>query len=86
MPESFERWLGEGLLHKAKGQPQAALDAFRKASQLNPRSFRVHLEMAKILRDLKMSEPAQAAFLKARSHISTVREVVALSKELNRIE
>jgi hypothetical protein len=85
-PESFERWLGEGLLHKAKGQPQAALDAFRKAGQLNFRSFRVHLEMAKILRDLKMSEPAQAAFLKARSHISTVREVVALSKELNRIE
>ncbi len=85
-PERFERWLGEGLLHNVLGQPNAALEAFNKASQINPRSFRVHLEMAKTYMGLKMKEPAKVAFLKARSHITTIREVTELTKELNRIE
>jgi tetratricopeptide (TPR) repeat protein len=83
-PESFEAWLGEGLLYKAQGQLQAAMESFRQASHLNPKSFRVHLEMAKTLRDLKMNKSAQTAFLKTQSHVTNVREKMALAQELNR--
>lgn len=82
-PESFEARLGKGLLYRAQGQLQAALDAFRQAEQLNPRSFRVHLEIAKTLRDLKLNQSAQAAFLKTQSHVSNVRDFMALTQELN---
>jgi tetratricopeptide (TPR) repeat protein len=83
-PESFEAWLGQGLLYRAQGQLQTALDAFQKADHLNPRSFRVHLEIAKTLRDLKMNQSAQATFLKTQSYVTNVREKMALTQELNR--
>ena len=83
-PESFEAWFGKGLLYRAQGQLQAAMESFGKASHLNPKSFRVHLEIAKTLRDLKMNKSAQAAFLKTQSHVTNVREKMALTQELNR--
>jgi tetratricopeptide (TPR) repeat protein len=82
-PESFEAWLGKGLLYRAQGQFQVALDSFQKAGQLNPKSFRVHLEIAKTLRDLKMKQSAQAAFLKTQSYVTNIRELMALRQEMN---
>jgi tetratricopeptide (TPR) repeat protein len=83
-PESFEAWLGMGLLYRAQGQLQKALGSFRKAHQINPKPFRVHLETAKTLRDLKMIQPARDAFLKTQSHVSNVRQLMTLTQELNR--
>jgi hypothetical protein len=82
-PESYEAWLGEGIIYRAQGQPQLALDAFRKASRLAPQSFRVNLEMAKALKDQKKDQPALAAFQKAQSYISNVRELMAFKRELS---
>jgi tetratricopeptide (TPR) repeat protein len=83
-PEKFETRLAEGLLYRAQGQSQMALDAFRKAGHLDPQSFRVNLEMAKTLKDLKMDQSAKAALQKTQRHISNVRELMALKQELNR--
>jgi Tfp pilus assembly protein PilF len=85
-PESFEAWLGKGLLYNARGQLQAALNSFRKAAELNPQSFRVNLEIAKCLRGLKMNQQSQAAFLKTQSHISNARQLMTFTQELNRIK
>ncbi len=82
-PESFEASLGSGLLQRAQGKFQAALDSFHKAETLNPGSFRVHLEIAKTLRDLKMNSASQAAFLKAQNHIFNIRELVSFRQESN---
>ena len=82
-PKSFDAVMGVGLLHRARGQFQEALDAFRKAEKLRPGSFRVHLEIARTLKNLKMNEPAQAAFLRARSYVTNVRELTTLRRELN---
>ena len=83
-PESFEAWLGEGLIYRAEGQWHLALEAFQKADHLDPRSFRVNLEMVKTLKDLKMDQSAQAALRKTQRYISNVRELMALNQELNR--
>ncbi len=83
-PENNLTRLGEGLLHRAHGRFQAALEAFRQADRLQPRSFRVQLEIAKTLRDLKMEPSAHAAFLKTQSHVSNVRQLMLVTQELNR--
>jgi len=83
-PEQFETLLAEGLLARAQGQWQLALSAFQKAGQLDPQGFRVNLEIAKTLKDLKMDQSAQATLRKALEHISNVRELMALKQELNR--
>jgi tetratricopeptide (TPR) repeat protein len=82
-PESYEAWLGEGLVLSAQGQQKKALDAFQKASHLAQQPFRVNLEIAKALKDLKKDRPAQAAFQKAQSYISNVRELMIFKKELS---
>jgi len=82
-PESYEAWLGKGLLSKAQRNFRSALDSFQKAGQLNPRSFRVHLEIAKTLRDLKKNRLAQTAFLKTQSYVTNVRELRTLRQEMN---
>jgi tetratricopeptide (TPR) repeat protein len=73
-----------GLLYSAQGQLQKALDSFKKANQMNSEHFRVYLETAKTLRDLKMDQPAKEAFLKAQKHLSNVRQLMALTQEQNR--
>jgi tetratricopeptide (TPR) repeat protein len=80
-PKSFLAELGAGLLYRAQGQLPAALDSFQKAKRLNPRSFRVNLEIAKTLRDLKMDQSAQAAFINTKDYISNVRELMAFTQE-----
>ena len=83
-PERFETRLAEGLLYRAQGQSQMALDAFQKAGHLGPQSFRANLEIAKTLKDLKMDQSSQAALRKTLEHISNVREFMSLKQELNR--
>ena len=82
-PKSFEVWLGQGLLYRAQGQLREALDSFRNAEKLNPRSFRVHLEIAKTLKNLKMDQPAEAAFLKTQGYVANVRELMILRQAMN---
>jgi len=82
-PESYEALLGEGLILSAHGQQNKALDAFQKASHLAQQPFRVNLEMAKALKDLKKDRPAQEAFRKAQSYISNVRELMIFKKKLS---
>ena len=81
-PKSFETQLGTGLLHKARGQFQKALDSFQQAENLNPTSFRVQLEQARTFKKLKMNEPAQSAYRKARTYVANVRELTVLRREL----
>ena len=83
-PENLETRLAEGLLYRAQGQSQMALDAFQKAGHLNPQSFRVNLEIAKTLKDLKMDQSFQATIRKTLGHISNVRELMSVKRELNR--
>jgi tetratricopeptide (TPR) repeat protein len=82
-PESFEAWLGKGLLSRAQGKFRVALDSFQKAEKFNPRSFRVHLEIAKTLENLRMDQLAQAAFLKTQSYVTNVRELILLRQAMN---
>lgn len=82
-PEIFEAWFGAGLLYSARGQFPVALESFQKAEALNPRSFRVKLEIAKTFRDLKKDQQAQAAFAKAKKSIYKIRDLMALTRELS---
>ena len=82
-PKSWERWLGKGLIDRAQGQYKKALDSFRKAEELSLRSFRVQLEIAKTLRDLKMNQPAKEAFLKAQSYVTNVRQLMAFKRAMS---
>ena len=83
-PESYEAWLGGGLIYRAQGQLQLALEAFQKARELRPQYFRVNLEIFKSLKDLKMDQSVQDAFQKTQSYITNVRELMTFKQELNR--
>jgi len=82
-PDSFEALFGQGLHYRAQGNFQAALDSYQRAEKLNPRSFRVHLEMAKTLEELKMDQQAQAAFLKTKSYATNVHDLMLLRNAMS---
>ena len=82
-PNNFETWMGKGLVYKAQGQLKVALDSFQQAVKFYPRSFRVHLEIAKTLKELKRDQSAHAAFLKAQSCITNVRELMIFRQQVS---
>jgi len=85
-PESFQAWLGQGLLFRAQGNQTNAIESFTHAASLKPESFRVYMEMAGIYRELKREGSARKVLASAQQRIINVRQVLQFKEELKRIE
>ncbi|NIQ01704.1 MAG: DUF2723 domain-containing protein [Nitrospinaceae bacterium] len=83
-PNTYEAWLGRGLLLKARGRYREALDALKKAAELRPQSFRVNLEMAATYRALNGEAAARAALNQAQQRLTNVRQIQRYQREVRR--
>jgi hypothetical protein len=85
-PERFETWMGQGLHLRAQTHRTQAIEAFEKAVSLQPESFRAHLEIARVYRELKEKSPAKKALASAQQRITNVRQVLQFKEELEQLE
>jgi tetratricopeptide (TPR) repeat protein len=85
-PGSFEAWLGQGLLFRAQGNRERAIESFAQAASLKPESFRVYLEMTGTYRELKKEQSAKMTLASAQKRIINIRQVLQFKDELKRLE
>jgi tetratricopeptide (TPR) repeat protein len=71
---------GWGQLGKGKGELQKAIDAYRRAIALNPRSGAAYLKLAEVLEQIGQREEAAECRLKALREDSTLKTQLTSGK------
>jgi hypothetical protein len=78
--DKFQTFLAEGLLLKSEGNYQAAIDSFNRASNIEPNTFRPHMEKCYIWMDLGNIEKTVLNLNLASAKMKTLKDFKRLEK------
>ena len=70
-----EGWDHLGIVHLRKGNPEKALEAFRKALALDPNFALAHLNVGAALMEMHFSSPQPARLAEAIGHLKKATEL-----------